>query len=358
MNIKFHAGRGGTWPERLVQAQVGCNRECRPRSRHAASRGLMLHWSAISPETAEIDKCLDTVRHECSISHREIAHVIALQAMHVIVSSTGILAVGRKQAPVVRVATVVFEFIRVQVYVPLFHLHVCLLPFRGFQDEFGFVRIELARTRNEPVAMFLLQVDSNDIFTVLRPNQGKQVSSYIPRQVVGGFLAQYVVPESGIETYSFIVHCLNRSPGAKAIQHLSRDRIHAAGSKPPAGPYVHDVGITIIGCRLDFRCLSTRPRRRAWFKGNARAPTPAMSRKNKNGPPRPVGPIIGRPPRATSQYLDRAYNPGRLWQGCCRGHGCFRKRARSGSDSSVVSDPSERRRHTSARRPSCRRNQS
>ena len=51
----------------------------------------MLYWSAISPEPAEIDKCLDTVRHECSISHREVAHVVALQVMHVIVSGTAVV---------------------------------------------------------------------------------------------------------------------------------------------------------------------------------------------------------------------------------------------------------------------------
>ena len=87
--------------------------------------------------------------------------------MQVIVFCTDVSPVGCKQLPLARIARVVFEFIYVQVYIPLFHLHMCF-PFRRFQDEFGLDRIELARTRNEPIALFLLQVNSNDVLTVTK----------------------------------------------------------------------------------------------------------------------------------------------------------------------------------------------
>ena len=56
--------------------------------------------------------------------------------MQVVVSSTDISPVGRKQEPLARIARVVCEFIQMDVYGTLFYLHVCF-PIRFSQHEFG-----------------------------------------------------------------------------------------------------------------------------------------------------------------------------------------------------------------------------
>ena len=106
---------------------------------------------------------------------------------------------------------------QVNVYKSLFNLYVCLLSIPLFKDELCFDSIKLARTRNEPVTTFLLEVNSNYILTVLWRNQVKQVRFLVTRQVVEVFPTKCVICKLGIEIYGFTINSLNRSPRAEAI---------------------------------------------------------------------------------------------------------------------------------------------